>query len=91
MIRGVLFELFLFLLPFLLFGLYWQLMTDSGTAKESVVYPRIALSVAGLILVAGSLLWWAISGANPRESIYVPPHLENGEVVPGQFERAPDQ
>lgn len=91
MIRGVLFELFLFLLPFLVYGVYWRLATGTGGARDKISYPAVALSAAGLALAVGGLLWWTISGANPSGSVYVPPHLENGEIVPGQFEPSEDQ
>ena len=46
--------------------------------------PWLVLLGAGVVLLALSLIGWSLlSGADPS-AVYVPPHVEDGEVVPGQ-------
>jgi uncharacterized protein DUF6111 len=84
MIRPVLTEIGIFLIPFALYALF-LVATRSGllttAAWPTVVVARL---VAGaLLLTILSLVMLAhFSGAPPR-STYVPAHLENGKLVPG--------
>lgn len=46
--------------------------------------PWLVLLGAGVALLALSLIGWSLlSGASPTK-VYVPPHMEGGEVVPGR-------
>ena len=81
MTRRVLLDVLLFLLPFVLYGIYWRL---SGRSTRK--HPWSSLFVCGLVLVAGSFVWWGLSEEASPNGIYVPPHVENGEVVPGRVE-----
>jgi hypothetical protein len=85
MIRRIAFEVLLFLLPFALYGAYLRL------AKGEEVQPREAhpwtvLFASGLALVAASFLIWGITEGAGQQGVYVPPHVENGRVVPGHVE-----
>jgi hypothetical protein len=40
------------------------------------------------VLVAGSFVWWGLSERGTRDGVYVPPQVENGQVVPGRVEPA---
>lgn len=47
--------------------------------------PIIRLLLSGLVLVIICLLWFRFNtGADP-DSVYVPPHMENGELVGPQY------
>jgi hypothetical protein len=84
MIRPVLTELALFLVPFVVYALYlW------GT-RAGVLHPEswplatlMWLTIAALVLVAGSFIVLAQWGGDPAGSTYVPAHIENGRLVPG--------
>jgi drug/metabolite transporter superfamily protein YnfA len=43
-------------------------------------------AILGTILVIISLVFMRFADENPPEGTYVPPRLENGQVVPGRFE-----
>ncbi len=81
-------ELLAFLLPFAAWVAWRLLVTRAGRLLEST--PWFALAVAGLLLVCASflLLVWIEPGAPPGAA-YVPPHLEDGRLVPGAYRRAP--
>ena len=83
MISRVFFDLLLFLLPFALYAAYLRLRErdEDTTAKQ---HPWTALFVSGLLLVAASfVLWGLVENANQR-GVYVPPHLEDGRLIPGR-------
>ena len=89
MIRRLLFDVVLFLLPFFLYGIYWRAIGLSASLRKERVHPWTFLTAAGLMLVILSFVWWGLSGGESTTGVYIPPHLEDGEVVPGQF--VPDQ
>ena len=82
MIRRLLFETLLFLLPFALYGIYWRLSERDESAPKPV-HPWTVLFASGLSLVAASFLIWGITEGAGEQGVYVPPHVENGRVVPG--------
>ena len=84
MIRPVLTEIAIFLIPFAVYALF-LIATRSGLiVQSSWPFHIIAkLALGSLLLVIVSLVLLAnFSGAPPR-STYVPAHLENGKLVPG--------
>ena len=83
MIRRILIEVLLFLLPFALYGIYWQLI-GRGKDEEGRRHPWAMLFIIGLVLVIISFFVWAVSEGDPREGVYVPPHVEDGRIVPGR-------
>ncbi len=90
MIRRILMEFLLFLLPFALYWVYWRLIGRSAAEGSAKAHPWVLLTATGLVLVALSFVWWSISeGASP-DGVYVPAHMENGDVVPGEFVTDPD-
>jgi hypothetical protein len=44
--------------------------------------PWIPLTAGGLALLAVSLATWSLLSGAPPEEVYVPPHLEDGRVIP---------
>jgi hypothetical protein len=85
MIRRFLFEALLFLIPFALYGLYWRLSKQDERAPAGG-HPWTVLFASGLALVAASFVIWGVTEGSGQLGVYVPPHLENGHVVPGRVE-----
>jgi hypothetical protein len=85
MIRIGFTEIALFAAPFVLYAVF-LLATRAGVLDlESWPLSRIAwLSIAALMLVVGSFVYFANFGGAPPGSTYVPAHIENGKFVPGQ-------
>ena len=85
MIRRIVFEFLLFLLPFALYAAYLKLARQDEEEKAAQrAHPWTILFVSGLVLVAASFLIWGFEDGAGRQGVYVPPHVENGRVVPGQ-------
>ena len=84
MIRPLLSEVGLFLLPFAAYALFlivWRTNVLTAAAWPlhvigTLVGVALALTVGALVLLAN------FSGAAPR-STYTPAHIENGRLVPG--------
>jgi len=87
MIRRIIFDVLLFLLPFALYGLYWRF--SARPAGRSAAHPWNYLLISGLVLVAASFVIWGVTEGAGRQGVYVPAHVENGRVVPGHVERPP--
>jgi hypothetical protein len=84
MIRPVLTEIGIFLIPFAVYAAF-LIATRSGLLVQSSwpVHVPAKLSIGALLLVVISFVLLAqYSGASP-DSTYVPAHLENGRLVPG--------
>ncbi|MBH5391972.1 DUF6111 family protein [Bradyrhizobium diversitatis] len=84
MIRTVLTEIGIFLIPFAVYALFLA-ATRSGLFERSswpvTVVARLTL-VALALVIAGLIGLAQYSGA-PPDSTYVPAHIENGKLVPG--------
>ena len=85
MIGRLFFDLLLFLLPFALYAIFLRLEKRDAEAPQRA-YPWAALFVSGLALVAASFIYWGITEGSGQQGVYVPPHVENGRVVPGRIE-----
>ena len=84
MIRPLLTEVSLFLAPFVVYALFlWA--TRAGVLDASAwSLPRLAwLTIAALVLMIGSFVVIAQFSGGPPGSVYVPAHIENGQLVPG--------
>lgn len=84
MIRPVLTEVGIFLIPFAVYAAF-LLATRAGVLDVNSwpMHVVVRLSIGALALVIVSLLLLAhFSGASP-DSTYVPAHVENGRLVPG--------
>jgi hypothetical protein len=84
MIRPVLTEVGIFLIPFAVYALF-LLATRSGLMLQTSwpVHVLAKLVLGALLLVVISFLLLAhFSGAAP-DSTYIPAHIENGKFVPG--------
>jgi hypothetical protein len=84
MIRPVLTEIGIFLIPFAAYALF-LIATRSGLlASSSWPAHLVAKLVLGsLLLVVISFVLLAHFSGAPPNSTYVPAHIENGKFVPG--------
>jgi hypothetical protein len=84
MIRPVLTELAIFLIPFVAYALF-LIATRSGVlASSSWPMHLVAKLVLGsLLLVIISFVLLAHFSGAPPDSTYIPAHMENGKLVPG--------
>lgn len=83
MARALFETILLFSVPFVLFA--FVLLTRRQRVFERSIWQDKAslLTMIGLILAILGILWF---GLNKQQSgTYVPPHMENGRFVPGQF------
>jgi hypothetical protein len=84
MIRPVLTEVGIFLIPFAVYALF-LIATRSGVLAPASwpVHLVAKLTLGSLVLVVVSFVLLAhFSGASPN-STYIPAHIENGKLVPG--------
>ena len=86
MIRPVLTEVLLFLAPFGIYALY-LLATRNSVMSASSWNLRVVgtLTVIALLLLFASFFLLAHWSGHPAGSKYVPPHMEDGQLIPGQF------
>ena len=84
MIRPVLTEIGIFLIPFAVYALF-LIATRSGLlVQSSWPFHMIAkLAIGSLLLVIVSLVLLANFSGAPPDATYVPAHIENGRLVPG--------
>jgi hypothetical protein len=84
MIRPVLTEIGIFLIPFAVYALF-LVATRSGlfvhTSWPTHIIARLLLGALSLVVLSFIMLAH-FSGAPPN-STYVPAHIENGKLVPG--------
>ena len=84
MIRPVLTELAIFLIPFVAYALFLMATRAGVFASSSWPAHLVAKLVLGslLLVVISFILLAQFSGA-PPDSTYVPAHLEDGKLVDG--------
>lgn len=87
MLRIVLFYLLPFLLPFIGYFTYRFLVTRGQPLLQQT--PWFVLSILGMLLVIASLVWLALTGGWDEAGEYVPPHMEDGRIVPGTVRPLP--
>jgi Family of unknown function (DUF6111) len=84
MIRPVLTEIGIFLIPFAIYALF-LIATRSGLLVQSSWPVKIVarLALGSLLLVLVSFILLAHFSGAPPNSTYIPAHIENGKLVPG--------
>ena len=80
-------EFFLFILPFGVFAGWLVARRKNPLDVEHWDGHKFWLAMIGLALVLAVLVYGALF-APRHQGAYEPPHLENGQLVPGRF-RAP--
>ncbi len=91
MIRVVIENLLLLLLPTLLYVAYVYLTVGGKSAKQSVLddAPLIWLFLAGVgLALSVILIFGTLEGGSPGEA-YRPPEFRDGKIVPGKVEKKP--
>jgi len=84
MIRPILTEIGIFLIPFAVYALFLAATRSGLFARSSwPVYIVARLALVAIVLVIAGLIGMAhYSGAGP-DAAYVPAHIDNGKFVPG--------
>jgi len=84
MIRPVLTEIGIFLIPFAVYALF-LVATRSGVFAQSSWPAHLVakLALGSLLLVIVSFIMLAHFTGAPPDSTYIPAHIENGKFVPG--------
>jgi len=84
MIRPVLTEVGVFLIPFAVYAIF-LIATRSGVLASSSWPAHLLgkLVLGSLLLVVISFILLAHFSGAPPDSTYVPAHVENGRLVPG--------
>lgn len=84
MIRPILTEVGIFLIPFAVYALF-LIATRSGvlTPASWPVHLLAKLVLGSLLLVVISFVMLAQFSGAPPNSTYVPAHMENGKLIPG--------
>ena len=84
MIRPVLTEIGIFLIPFAVYALFLVATRSGVLAQSSWPAHLVAKLVLGsLLLVIVSFIMLAHFSGAPPDSTYIPAHIENGKFVPG--------
>jgi hypothetical protein len=84
MIRPVLTEIALFLTPFAVYAIYLVATRAGVLHPDSWSLSRLlTLTIVALALMFGSFIVLAQFGGEPKNSPYVPAHIENGKLIPG--------
>ncbi|GJD89866.1 MULTISPECIES: DUF6111 family protein [Methylobacterium] len=84
MLRRLLEEFGIFLIPFALFCVYLLARGRNPLRRAHWDGQSLRLALAGLALVIASLVLTGLFSARSTGG-YVPSHMENGRLVPGQF------
>ena len=85
MIRIVIENIFLFMLPTVLY-LAWVAFTENEWAGLPTVVreaPLVRLFVAGAALMLGTLVMFSSRSHNSPQYVYVRPSVEDGRIAPG--------
>lgn len=85
MIRPVLIEIGIFLIPFAIYAAFLLASRSGGVWVPSSwpLHILARLAVAALLLVIVSLVLLAQFSGSPPGSTYTPAHIENGKLIRG--------
>jgi len=84
MIRTVLTEIGIFLVPFAVYALFLAATRSGLFARSSWPVAIVArLVLVALALVIAGLIGLAHFSGAPPDSTYIPAHIEHGKLVPG--------
>jgi hypothetical protein len=81
MLRILLQYLLPLILPALIYLAYIAI-ARGGRIDRLGEAPWLQLTIAGVALLAVSLVAWGLTTGSPPEEVYVPPRFEDGRVVP---------
>ncbi len=83
MLRTFLLTALPFLLPFIAYGLFLLIARMMSRMPERRVH-ILVLATIGALLSVGSLLALRFSEGDSIANTYIPPHIENGRIVPAE-------
>jgi len=87
MIRIILINLFLLLLPFIIYFAYVYLVGGGRGKNEPINFtPLVVLFGIGLVLMMGAIAYFIQFESGEPGQRYVPPRVENGVLKPGRLE-----
>lgn len=84
--RQLLINGLLFLLPFLMWVIYVRAVQRGQLSTKG---PWLRLAAVGVVLIGASVLYLRFSVDAPADSVYVPSHMEDGQLVKGKHVPAP--
>ena len=84
MIRSLVEEIALFLMPFAAFALWLMFRRKAPHDLTHWDGRGLILTLIGLLFVAAGLAWTGFTAERERGT-YVPAHTEDGRLVPGGF------
>lgn len=86
MIRPILTELLLFVMPFALYVAFlWAIKADILHPDSWPLSRVLTLVIIALTLMAVAFFYFAEYTGAPVGSTYIPAHMEDGKFVPGQI------
>ncbi len=87
MIRVILINLFLFLLPFIVYFAYVYLVRRGGKPDEPFsATPLVTLFAIGLMLMMGAIVYFIQFETGQPGQTYVPSEFRDGVLRPGRIE-----
>jgi hypothetical protein len=87
MIRVILINLLLFLLPFIIYFAYVYLVRSASKPNEPITLtPIIVLFAIGLMLVTGAVAYFIQFETGQPGQRYIPPQVKDGVLQPGRLE-----
>jgi hypothetical protein len=86
MIRPILTEILLFLTPFAVYALFLYATRAGVLQVESWPAKTVGwLTAAAVLFMIGGFVLLGQLDYQPAGSTYVPPHMEDGKLIPGHF------
>ncbi len=86
MIRPILTELAMFIVPFALYAVFlWATKAGVMNPQSWPLSRVLTLIIVALILMVAAFFYLAEYTGAPVGTNYVPAHMENGKFVPGQM------
>ncbi len=83
MTKIILLRILLFLVPFVIYWIYWRVVKGRSESGRPV-FPVMILTICGLLLVAMSFVFLRATTGEGTDSTYVPSRYEDGRVIPPQ-------
>jgi hypothetical protein len=75
-------ELALFVVPLIIYAVWRATAATGGPPARALIAAGIAMA-----LLAAALFWFATAERMEAGQVYVPPHLEGGQIIPGHVAR----
>lgn len=75
------------LLPILVLVLWRVLGFGKSVPRWFEDMPWVTLMACGVVLSGLTLVTWTLLDRTPAGAEFVPPHMKDGEIVPGSFKK----